>query len=178
MISAGRKLKLRICGQFFLIPLPVQNVSTLTLTGSDDRSHKRTDFLTVRQSGSYQHFRDPASHVAAASTLLGSFPETLRHRVCPYRRGVANNLAPGDAASPSAADDKPASGINQVGRFLVDPFRWHHFFIRSSIKVSRPLLFHRPRVGKKPPRRGAHRLAAVSTVIEIWPWRWSQPRVR
>ena len=89
------------------------------------------DLATVRQSGSDNIFCDPASHVSRAAIDFAGIFSRKRSATVPAHSavGVANNFAPGDASVAfRAADDEPASRINQVGCFLVDPFRWHHFF--------------------------------------------------
>ena len=104
------------------------------------------DFASIRQAGCDDILGDPAAHVSCAAIYLRRVFSGKRSAAVPSHSAVAitDNLAPGDSSIAfRAADDEPASRVNQIGCFVVDPFRWHHFFDQELDQgFANLLLFH------------------------------------
>src|SRR4030095_9179938 len=72
----------------------------------------------------------PPPHVSSTAIYLGRILSGKRPAAVPSHSAIriANDLAACYAGvSLGTADDEPASGINQVGRLLIEPFRRHYF---------------------------------------------------
>src|SRR5437773_4485397 len=108
--------------QFFLIHFAGAesiNANTHWLGVTDGISE--LDFASIRQAGCDDILGDPAAHVSCAAIYLRRVFSGKRSAAVPSHSAVAitDNLAPGDSSIAfRAADDEPASRVNQIGCFV------------------------------------------------------------
>ena len=117
--------------QFFLVHFAgAKRVDTHAHRLGMPNSVCELDFASIRQPGGDHILGDPAPHVSRAAIDFARVFSRKRTATVPSHSAIA--IADDFAASYTSipfrtADHKPASGIDQVGRFSVEPFARHHF---------------------------------------------------
>src|SRR5439155_21629855 len=89
---------------------------------------RKLNFTSVCQAGCDHVLRNPASHVSGASVDFARVFSGKRSPTVPSHSAVAiaNDLAPGySCIAFRTTDHKSASRIDEVSRFLIEPFRRH-----------------------------------------------------